>query len=59
MIVTYPGKAPYKHEHIWMSEGWMYAPVELVDWQKQTQQEQKCTLEIVKWTLEERTDIGY
>jgi hypothetical protein len=59
VVVTYPGEAPYKHQHLWMSEGWMYAPVELADWQKQTQQEQKCRLDIVEWTLHERTDSGY
>ena len=59
VLVTYPGRKPYQHEHVWMSEGWEYALVELLDWRKATQQEQGCTLEILQWTLQERSDIGY
>lgn len=56
--VTYPGQAPYKHRHTWISEGWLYAPVELADWMQETEQEQGCTLKIVEWSLQERVDIG-
>jgi hypothetical protein len=57
--VKYPNKDAYKHRHVWMSEGWMYAPVELADWMRQTQEDQGCTLKILEWTLRERPDIGY
>jgi hypothetical protein len=59
ILVTYPGQASYKHRHVWMSEGWEYAPVELADWIVATQQEQGCTLTVLEWTLEPRSDIGY
>jgi hypothetical protein len=59
VLVTYPNEAPYKHAHHWMSEGWEYAPVELSDWKRETEQEQGCTLEIQEWTLKDRSDIGY
>jgi hypothetical protein len=57
--VAYPGQKPYKHQHTWMSEGREYAPVELADWKTTTEKEQNCTLEILEWHLEERSDIGY
>ena len=57
--VTYLGEQPYMHRHVWMSEGLPFAPVELMDWQQQTQQEQGCTLRILQWTLKERSDVGY
>jgi hypothetical protein len=56
--VTYPDRAPYKHQHLWTSEGWLQAPVELADWKRETEEEQGCTLKILEWTLYERTDIG-
>lgn len=57
--ITYPGEAPYKHRHIWMSEGPEYALVELIDWERETQEAQGCTLKILEWKLEERPDMGY
>jgi len=39
VLVTYPGEEPYFHRHVWMSEGWDYAPVELIDWEVETQKE--------------------
>ena len=57
--VIYPDQPPYKHQHVWMSEGIEYAPVELADWKRETEEQQGCTLKILEWRLEERTDIGY
>lgn len=57
--VKYPDREAYKHRHTWMSEGAAYAPVELADWMRQTEEEQECTLKIVEWNLTERADIGY
>jgi hypothetical protein len=58
-LVTYPGEKPYKHRYIWMSNGWLSAPLELLNWIAKTEQEQGCTLELLEWTVEERSDIGY
>ena len=57
--VTYLNEQSYKHRHTWMSEGPLHAPVELMDWKRETEKEQKCTLEVKAWTLKERSDIGY
>jgi hypothetical protein len=29
--VQYEGESAYLHEHVWMSEGYLYAPVELLE----------------------------
>ncbi len=39
VLVTYPDEEPYEHRHYWMSEGWLYAPVELSSWLAETQHE--------------------
>lgn len=50
---------PYDHQHVWMSEGWLYAPVELVEWQQETEKSLHVTLCCFEWWLEERPDSGY
>ncbi|HYU74423.1 MAG TPA: hypothetical protein VEL31_17270 [Ktedonobacteraceae bacterium] len=57
--VQHEGERAYLHQHVWMSEGYLYAPVELADWIKVTQEQQKCPLTVQSWYLKERSDIGY
>jgi hypothetical protein len=52
--VRYGNEKPNLHQHVWMSEGYLYAPVEFVEWIKATQKEQQCTLTIQQWWLKER-----
>jgi hypothetical protein len=57
--VKYPDQEAYRHRHTWMSDGIECAPVELAAWLRETEEEQGCSLKIIKWELVERTDIGY
>ena len=60
MLVWEHGKdnLPYYHQRVWLSEGWEYAPVELMDWCKGTEQHLHVTLPVFKWWLQPRSDIG-
>lgn len=49
---------PYFHEHVWLTEGREYAVVELMDWQRETQEELHVTLKVFKWWVRECPDIG-
>ena len=49
---------PYYHQRVWLTDGWEYAIVELVEWQKETERDLHVTLHCFKWWLEARPDIG-
>lgn len=49
---------PYYHQRVWMTDGWEYAIVELVEWQKETERDLHVTLHCFRWWLEERPDTG-
>ena len=49
---------PYYHQCAWLTDGWEYTVVELVDWQKETERDLHVTLHCFRWWLEERPDIG-
>ena len=50
---------PKAYRHVWMTEGWEYAIVELVEQQKTIEQEEHWYMHCLKWWIEERADIGY
>jgi hypothetical protein len=59
MEVQYEGENAYLHKHVWMSEGYLYAPVELLEGIKVTREEQQCRFTVQSWYLKECSDIGY
>lgn len=50
---------PKHFKHSWMSDGWETAVVELIDIQKEIEQEENWMMMCYKWNIEERADIGY
>jgi len=57
--VWYAHEEPYMTQHTWMSEGELYAPVELVDWMIEMGQDVTCSFKIIRCFLQERQDIGW
>jgi hypothetical protein len=49
---------PYYHQHVWPTIDWNHAIVELVDYQRVTEQEKHVKMHCFKWWVEERADIG-
>ncbi len=52
------GPLPYYHQRVWLTDGWEYAIVELVEWQKETEYDLHVTLHYFKWWLKEKSDIA-
>lgn len=49
---------PYYHQHVWLTDSWETAIVELVDYQREKEIEHHVTMKCFKWWTQERTDIG-
>lgn len=49
---------PRIHQHVWITDGWEYAIVELLDYQKEQERDCHVTMKCFKWWVEPRPDIG-
>lgn len=49
---------PYYHQHVWPTEDWNHAVVELVEYEKDCKRLHHVAMHCFTWFMHERADIG-